>query len=270
MSRTPIDWISVGGLAAAFEGESNCLPPVEVLAGQRLSLSMHNGIVLEVEFTTGSRLSYAVARGDTDLEDSTASYRATEIRPGILFVDFIAASQRATTLSLLLDWARGICTVVVGLLPALSELTRALPTRVKDGSELTGVVAAFWHGTINSPWKPDSPRHSLTEELVGKRIEYTYSRTERYEHFYLNSSLYTWHCLAGAECGLADTDQCHYYKLGPQLYLFVWREKIVPTLGVVIVDLHQCKTTGKIFGYRDFEGQAVSNFPIGARARVLT
>jgi len=104
---------------------------------------------------------------------------------------------------------------------------------------------------------------------VGQRIEYTYSPTERYEHVYLNDRLYTWHCLAGSEKGLADTDRCHYLRLAPLLYLFVWREKLVPTLGVVVVDLEQMKTTGKIFGYRGFAAGTLVNFPVGARARRL-
>jgi hypothetical protein len=51
--------------------------------------------------------------------------------------------------------------------------------------------------------------------------------------------------------------------------LFVWREKVVPTFGVVVVDLEQMKTTGKIFGYRDFTCDSLVNFPVGARARLL-
>jgi len=53
------------------------------------------------------------------------------------------------------------------------------------------------------------------------------------------------------------------------LYLFVWREKIIPTLGVVMVDLQKMKTTGKIFGYEDSNFEKLSNFPVGAFAKVL-
>ena len=105
--------------------------------------------------------------------------------------------------------------------------------------------------------------------MVGKRVEYTYSPTECYEHIYLNERFYTWHCLLGSEKGLADTDRCHYYKLADRLYLFVWREKIVPTLGSVVVDLEALRTTGKIFGYQGEGPGGLSNFPVGARARVL-
>lgn len=54
-----------------------------------------------------------------------------------------------------------------------------------------------------------------------------------------------------------------------KLYLFVWREKIVPTLGVVMIDLERMKTDGKIFGYHGSRFDAQSNFPVGALAQVL-
>lgn len=101
----------------------------------------------------------------------------------------------------------------------------------------------------------------------GKRIEYTYSPTERYERIYLNEQLYTWHCLDGSEKGLADTDRCDYRKIAEDLYLFVWREKIVPTLGIVLLDLAQLKTTGQILGYQGFDFAAVTSFSASGRVR---
>jgi len=43
----------------------------------------------------------------------------------------------------------------------------------------------------------------------------------------------------------------------------------VPTLGVVMIDLDRMKTGGKIFGYHGNRFDALSNFPVGAHARVL-
>ena len=52
------------------------------------------------------------------------------------------------------------------------------------------------------------------------------------------------------------------------MYLFVWREKIVPTLGVVVLDLNAMRTTGKIFGYEGNNFRKTVHFRIGARARL--
>ncbi len=71
------------------------------------------------------------------------------------------------------------------------------------------------------------------------------------------------------EAGLADVDRCHYIGIAKDLYLFVWREKIIPTLGVVMIDLARQKTDGKIFGYQGSQFGALSNFPVGALAEVL-
>jgi len=69
---------------------------------------------------------------------------------------------------------------------------------------------------------------------------------------------------------MADTDCCHYFKIARSLYLFVWLEKFVPTLGVVMVDLKNLKTTGKIFGYETGDFEKLTNFPIGAFARSVS
>jgi hypothetical protein len=90
---------------------------------------------------------------------------------------------------------------------------------------------------------------------------------------YLNRDFYTWHCLSGAEwkegVGLTDTDRCYHRKIGESLYLFVWREKIIPTLGAVVIDLAEMRTSGKIYGYQGKGFEKVTNFPVGARARIL-
>jgi len=171
--------------------------------------------------------------------------------------------------AVVLELPRGICTAVLGHLPSKADALEPLLTRIGHGADLTSVRATFLAGVIDAPWAPSAARHAKTNELVGKRIEYTYSATERYEHIYLNERLYTWHCLTGSEKGLADTDRCDYFKIAEDLYLFVWREKIVPTLGVVLVDLAQLKTTGQILGYQGFDFAGVTHFPVGARARAI-
>ncbi|HEV2271194.1 MAG TPA: molybdenum cofactor biosynthesis F family protein [Steroidobacteraceae bacterium] len=254
-------WISVGALGEAFgaDADSHILPPSSRLAGRRMTLRFEDGSALDYHFQSAAQLVDGTGRVE--------SYRATEIRPGTLFVDLILSARRAATISLVLDLDRGVCTALESSLPEEAEAKVPLIERVARGADLTGVQAKFLSGTIDSPFGPGAVRHTHTRELIGRRIEYTYGRSERYEHVYLNEQFYTWHCLSGSEQGLADTDRCHHLKIADRLYLFVWREKIVPTLGAVVVDLQQMKTTGKILGYRSLDFGAVVNFPVGARAR---
>ena len=58
-------------------------------------------------------------------------------------------------------------------------------------------------------------------------------------------------------------------QVADDLTLFVWREKIIPTLGVILIDLQQMRTDGKILGYQGSDFAALSNFPVGASAQIL-
>jgi hypothetical protein len=277
MSKTRIEpptWIPVGELAEAFERKSNVLPPTTDLKGMDLRLYFENGWIIEHRFATVNRLLWRETSSAGRRRWTEENYLATKVREGIYFIDFLRHLERATTVSLALDLKAGIFTAVIGQLPTRTETKEGLLDRVVEGKELTGVKATFLSGSVNEVFdKSKAVRHPRTDELLGKRIEYTYSPTERYEHVYLNRGFYTWHCLAGAErkegIGLADTDRCHYYKLGERLYLFSWQEKIIPTHGVVIIDLDEMRTTGKIFGYAGNNLGKLTNFPVGAKARLL-
>lgn len=264
------DWIPVGRLAAGFEAaaDSGCLPPSAELVGSRLALDFEDGSKVHFRFLTASEL-LRTPTGGREEGAPAETYRATEIRPGIFFVDLVDGATRTASVSLALDLGRGICTALAGSLPARAVANEPLFERIGSGKDLTGVEARLLSGAVDTPFHRAAERHGVTRELIGKRVEYTYSETERYEHIYLNERFYTWHCLAGTERGLADTDRCEYRKVAERLYLFVWREKIVPTLGAVLVDLERMKTTGKIFGYGNFDFESVVNFPVGARVRVL-
>lgn len=262
-------WIPVGELAHAFAPDNNAPQPTDDLAGRALDLHLDNGQIVRHRFETGNRLSWTITEGAGQGRGTEEAYTATEVREGIYFVDFIRHVERATAASLVLDLSLGIATAMIARLPDESECTETPAERIALGKELTAVSATFSSGAVNTPFTADVPRHMPTLELVGKRVEYTYSPTERYEHIYLNDDFYTWHCLAGSEKGLADTDRCHYYKIADNLYLFVWREKIVPTLGAVMVDFDSMRTVGKIFGYQGADFGRLSNFPVGARARLL-
>ena len=51
--------------------------------------------------------------------------------------------------------------------------------------------------------------------------------------------------------------------------LFIWREKIVPTLGILLIDLVGLKTDGVIIGNDGFDAETIVHFAVGARAEVL-
>ena len=267
-------WISVGELAQAFAPDNNTPRATGDLAGRTFQLYLENGQTVEHHFVTGTELHWTVKQGSGQDRQADETYRATKVREGIYFVDFVRHLEQATTVTLVLDLTHnladhGIVTVLIARLPEEAQVQRSLADRLAAGDELTPVKAVVMSGAVDAPFTAETPRHRPTTELVGRRVEYTYSPTERYEHIYLNDQFYTWHCLQGSEKGLADTDRCHYFKIDDDLYLFVWREKIVPTLGAVLVDFDLMRTVGKIFGYESGDYANAANFPVGAHARLL-
>jgi hypothetical protein len=262
-------WISVGELAHAFGPGNNTPRPTDDLAGQTLRLHLESGQVVEHRLVDSAKLVWRVLEGSGAGREVEEAYIAHKVRDGIYFVDFVRHLERAVSASIVLDTRLGIVTVLIGRLPGATEARRPLVDRMTEGKDVTAVRATFLSGALDKVFSSDTPRHLPTEELVGRRVLYAYSSTERYEHVYLNANFYTWHCLSGSEKGLADTDRCHCLKIADDLFFFVWREKLVPTLGAVLVDFDIMRTVGKIFGYQGADFDKVVNFSVGAHARLL-
>lgn len=250
------NWISVGDLADGFAPNSNILPLCFDLADIPIKLVFEDKTEQELKLEHEGDMLFLP-------KESTAPIpvRVTSLRPDLYFIDYLTANESVT---LLINRQTGQALKIIGTLPTIDEATQSLLARAQSGLPLTCVKVKFLAGHIAGMQSKDG--FERTSDLVGKRIRYRYSLTELYEHIYLNDAFYSWHCLKGVEAGLADTDRCHYFKLQDQLYLFVWQEKIVPTLGVVTIDLNRNKTDGKIFGHSDFASGVFSNFPVGAFA----
>lgn len=264
------EWIPVGALGDAFIPDNNCLPPIPDLAGKEFTLHFSNGWEIKHSFNNEQELTWTVLKGEANPVSDTDTYIATRPRDGIYFVDFQKKSEAAMTVSLVLDINNGVFLAVIGQLPTAAEAGISMLQRAELKQDLTGVKGTFLTGTIDKPYNENSPFAEITTDLIGKRVEYTYSPAEKYEHIYLNENYYTWHCLSGSEMGLAETDACTHYKVAPDLYLFVWREKVVPTLGVICIDFRAMKTTGKIFGYEHNDCATTRNFSVGAYAKILS
>lgn len=252
------EFIPVGELGEGFAMENNVLAETGELAGTALTLRFPGNRVHECEVSADSTVVW---------DGQEAHGRITSIRSGVYLVDFLLGDAVKESLSLVLDPAGGQATLVAGSLPTPEEASIGALERAQAGSELTGVRAEIFHGTIDG--LPCGLPHGPTDELLGLRNRYRYSPHEVYEHVYLNQDFYTWHCLQGVESGLADTDRCHYIKIADRLYLFVWREKVIPTLGVILIDMERLKTDGKIYGYTGFDFDNYVNFQVGANADIL-
>jgi hypothetical protein len=262
------DWIQVGELAAGIK-DGNVLPKNTDLFGKTMTLYFEDGCALRISFLGDNQLSWEIIEGQEKGTKGNEPYISTSPREDIYFVDYIKHDGTTESVSLVLDLNAKMATAVLGKMPTEEETRKDPYRRAIEGEELTPVRVKFLRAGINQTMDKDETRHQQTSDLIGKRVKYTYSQTEIYEHIYLNENLYTWHCLEGLEKGLADSDRCHHINIVDDLYLFVWWEKVIPTLGVIIIDLTKMKTTGKLFGYETDDFTQISNVEVGAYVTIL-
>lgn len=267
--NTLSQYLPVGALEGSFSTDNLVLPQVNDLSGKQLILYFDNGWTIEHKFLDDNCLEWLVTGGHGVGDASCERYFATNPRLGIYFVDFVRTKERAVSVSLIIDTIRNIFIAVIGELPTRQEVDMSCLERIAKAQELTSVKATFLHGSIGSPIKPNTLKYEETSELINKRIEYTYNNNEQYEHVYLSKNFYAWHCVRGQEQGLSDVDMCHYFKVGHQFYLFVWRDKVIPAMGVELIDLREKRTTGKIFGYQGNDFGRLSNFQVCSSTRFL-
>ncbi|MDT3425798.1 hypothetical protein J2Z22_001317 [Paenibacillus forsythiae] len=260
------EYISVGELSVGFSEHS--LQPTHELVGNEYTFYYEDGTSARLTFTGSEHLEWLTADGG--LEASyVSSYSAVSPRPDWYFIDFIIESggEAKQSVSILLNLRQNIALVITGILPGAAEMRVPMIERAKEALPLSSVTCRFEHASINAPFTALTPRCEETAELIGKRIEFVYSSKDVYEHIYLNEKMYTWHCINGSEKGLCDTDRCFYYKLDDEFYLFVWMEKVIPTLGIVLEDLKAMRSYGKIYGYESHDAGTTANFPVGSYAK---
>lgn len=253
-------FIQVGVLEQGFAPAAYILDPWEGLAGH----------VFIVYLSADEQIHCVIESGQKIRWNGHASVpcRISHIRPYIALVDFIAPGEMRQSITLACHLENQTLRAVFGTLPTLQDAAISALERVNRKLPLSAVEVVIRSGTFNRPWQPQG-LIAATRELIGLRNEYRYSPDERYEHIYLNDHQYAWHCLNGVEKGLADVDYCHTLKLSERLYLFIWQEKIIPTLGIILIDLALMRTDGKIMGYQNDNFTGVSNFAVGAKAHII-
>lgn len=229
----PVDeWPSVSTMLDGFGDQT--LPASPALAGSTLSLHGEDGRVFTMAFRDASSLTWTIsAEGNEDRVE--AAYKAIEARPGIFIVDVVHGEGRQMRdVTVVLNRNTGAATVAVS---ALHEQDGA----VKGSTEFT-------HARLEGT---EAAYHQRSAGLVGKRIYYRYSDVEAYEHIYLTPGTFVWHCLRGGEKGLADVDRTLAFEVAEDLFLFFWTERVMTVESVLLVDLREQRSIGRMFGWDD-------------------
>lgn len=257
------DWVQVGELAGGFQHASNAPAASAALIGKKIELHRDNDEVIRYHFIDRETLEWEILAGDKQGKQSIEQCRVSTLRHDIYLVDFTRKHMRATQGTLLLNLKNNYCIGASSQLADKMETEVSTFVRASRQRALANAHSDFYLCGIGQSLKGiNLPR---SRSLVGKRIAYRYSDSEVYEHIYLNENLYCWHCLEGIEQGLADTDNCECFKVSDDLYLLFWHEKIIPTVGTLLIDLKAMRTTGKLFGYVGADYGKTQSIPVGAK-----
>lgn len=267
MIRDTNSWIPVSTLKVDFN--ENKLPGTDDLSGKELLLFFSDNQVIKYVFHDTQRLFWENVYPENKGRLFEEKYEAIKIDTGIYFFDFVKSKQPRTSVSMALNLNTGQALAITVTVPNKREVDRSILTRMNAGLDLSPMKVALAQVKIDKPFKELPPETiTRTQDLIGKRIKYYYSRLHIYEHIYLNERFYCWHCLSGPEKGTADTDACDYFKLSQDIYVFIWREKVVPTAGIVIINFKNMRSNGKIFGLDIPSGKPI-NFTMGAYAEII-
>ncbi|WP_323119248.1 MoaF C-terminal domain-containing protein [Burkholderia alba] len=242
MDNTPQDWKNYEDFAAGID--TNRLPATQALAGRTLVFELPDG-ALHATFDDGHTLTWR--RGDAGDADW---YEAIEVAESTYFVDVTFRSRPLEALTLVFNLATRR---VLGILSRIRsrEEAGAAPRVAQDF--LVGTLA----GGAASGFVP-----AETRDLIGVRTLNVYSPNHTYEHTYLSSTRYCWQCLVGEQRGHGDVDLATTYRFADDLYLFTFREFLIPVASVFLFNFNAGRSTGKFLG--ETGAGAIANNPAGS------
>lgn len=256
--QQPDDWKTYDDFAAGIA--TNRLPGTEALVGQALRLNLPDG-VLTLQPRTRHALHWQdcncqLASSDHPGSDRPGSgvdwYEAVQVAGHTYFLDITFASRPTEALTVVLN------------LQTLRVL--AIRSRIRSPEEAGAqprVAQEFLPGTLgDDPALATGEVPAETRDLIGLRTFQTYSSNHTYEHTYLSSQRYAWQCLVGVQRGHGDVDLASYWRFAEGLYVFTFREFLIPVASVFLFDFQQLRSTGKFLGQTG-EG-AIANSPAGA------
>lgn len=255
-------WLPLDGLAPGFD--ANKAPGTTDLTGRDINLTTADGTRISHRFGPDT-VSWDYRPGGNApgarAGEGEDPYEAIRVDEDLYYVQFHHTAAPDTAVSLFLDLAHGRALCVVATIegdagPAAGRTAvgqQFVPATI-DGLEVTGTEPA------------------PTTSLIGRRVMWIYSPLHAYEHLYLSPQWYTWQCLAGPERGLADTDENTVYELRPGIYVFAWREKVIPCASVTVADhrdINAIRSHGYLFGLNEAGTEQV-HFTFGAHGRLLS
>lgn len=245
--KRPDGWKNYDDFAAGIA--TNRLPHSDALIGHTLRLNLPGG---SLTLQPGARhQTHWHAQGE-GASSGTDWYEAVEVAPDTFFIDITFTSRPLEALTVVLNRA--------------TRRVLAVRSRIRSAEEAGNeprVAQDFLPGTLGEPAAVavgEAP--APTRDLIGLRTFQTYSPNHTYEHTYLSAERYAWQCLVGVQRGHGDVDLASYWRIELGLYLFTFREFLIPVASVFLFDFRSLRSTGKFLGLTG--AGVVQNSPAGA------
>ncbi|MEU1272297.1 molybdenum cofactor biosynthesis F family protein [Streptomyces sp. NPDC005799] len=228
-AAVPSDWKAMDDFAAGID--ANRLPRTEALAGTSLSIAQADGGALYLDLRTGQEVSWRDGAG----RQGTDWYEAVEVRDGVHYLTVTDEDRPLRAVVLVINRNTGRTLTAESLIADAPS-----PGRPRVGQVFTpGVLTGS---------SPRGAEPAPSRDLIGLRALYRYSPNHLYEHVYLSSERYAWQCLVGEQRGHGDVDLADTWGLGDDLYVFTFREFLIPVAATWLYDLRALRTTGTFFG----------------------
>jgi hypothetical protein len=243
----PATWIAPDTYGVGWDEYR--LPPTTDLVGKHFRITFdNNSWIVDYSFRDDLSLLWTVIDGPHNGLTSSECYDASRIGHNIYFVDFVTSKNPDVSVSLIINLSTEQVLAAIATMPDLSTARSSYYERLGHGIDLSAMKLEYLHGVIGTDRDcRDIVPHNKTTDLVGKWMRYRYTENHIYEHVYVTSNMFAWHCLSGPDNGLACTEPCDYWKISDGLYMIVWRETVHPVCAISIINLRDMRSMGKQF-----------------------
>ncbi len=228
------------------------LPQTAALLSQTMKITLDSGTSFDLEFADFNKVVWK-----SGSERGTDWCEVVEVAPQTYFIDMTFIHQPRQSQTFIVNTE--------------TRQVLAVRTIMREGDvgKEPRAVHQFSPGVLGDPAIPPAGRKPApTRDLIGLRALYTYNPNQCFEHIYLNSQRYVWHCVAGPLRGEADVDFHTTYKFDDNQYIFCFREFGLPVSTVFFHNWDQMRETGKFFAIG--EDGAMANTPAGALIKKLS
>lgn len=233
-------WKSYDDFAAGID--TYRMPSTD-LSGSVVALSFDGDIHVRLEFLDSSTVRWSSSGLLSAPSGSDDPYDAVRVRDDVLFLNLPLESRSRDAITVFWSETTGRALLVHSVIgepvPGQPQVRQTFAAGEVDGVRVSGA------------------RPAPTRDLIGFRELVRYSPSHLYEHVFLSSERYCWQCVQGEQRGHGDVDMSTTWRFDDSgLYLFTFREFVIPVASVWLHDLgYALRTTGIFLGI-NAEGHA--------------